>query len=1199
MNGANYIGWAGSWAVALGVAGVMATPPAIGWAEPSSPGSDTTTSRSRDSAGQAPSGEGSSEGATTSPDPDENSVSGAEAAGSDPDHEPDSDSDDSADVSESSAVSDGSDAIEDAEIVDDIAEVAAEAAAGSAGSSGVDYGGAEEVFEVDDDLSSNEDDENLSSASARSSGKVRFSGSSGPTNAVESVPVVVPDTAEAPSAPVLEAFDAVDSAAGPMMPTASAAPDTGVEVPVMRAAPEASAPAAVPVMRAAPKAPARAAVSGLGTQSLASGLADMVTGDSDAPLAIPLIWTAAAFARRDIGVDSNNTGPDTTPPEVARVAITNDTADEATLVTALIADEQSGVNKAYLMIETAAGDHVQGVRLNDEGRDGDATAADGEYSGLIDYTPAPGNYVGLIHTHDARYNATSVPFASVISNGAALHWTILPDGAGVPDDGDAPEPGPEPDPAPAPAPDPGSDEGAPVVTDVVLPSGQQPAEFAASARITDADVGVNKAYLDLADSTGRHAAAFRMWDDGTQADAQAGDDVYTATGSIELPTGTYSVTMQTYDAHYNATQPLVGYVDVSAGGIAWRNAATPAPEPQPQPQPQPEPEPEPEPQPEPEPWAGTNLLQYPTFTDGLSGWDLSGDASRVDHDGDAAVRLAATETADALISQRITDLKPQTLYTLALTMSTSGSEPADVWGVWGVIDGPQLDKTGSAQSATLTERHLTVYTGADATEVTVFVGAGRNDPAGVVTVTDVRLVEGPLAPPVVDPNAIGASPPPLVVLPGRGENLVANGQFEPDARGWVLDQAARQSDGTMRIASTPEQTARIAQDLPMLLAPNSDYLLTARARVDAGDATLTVASPDGSLHAWQLITNTAWQPVEVAFTTPDRWVSVKVAAENWRGDDNALYVDDITILANGDEWLDTPNPYPSPQPALFDDFTNGLDPEHWLIADKAWGGTNGGVIPANVEVVDGVVRLRAHGDDYTGDIVGHGDRTTRVGATIVTRDYYASGRYEVRARVPQVLGAASAFWNFHYIEYHPTQPEYWTEPNRIRNSEIDWEFPTARDDGTPNDPVSFDYARANSWGGKFGGEGGNVSLRPDIGELVADGEFHTYAYEWHAGGDGHDPFVAWSIDDVEVARYTGESFGQDNVPHRASRFWVGIWFPASGYRDQIGWAGDPNFDTAYLDIDWVRITPTYAPADTYEPETWPNGFYATPDEYPQ
>ena len=623
----------------------------------------------------------------------------------------------------------------------------------------------------------------------------------------------------------------------------------------------------------------------------------------------------------------------------------------------------------------------------------------------------------------------------------------------------------------------------------------------------------------------------------------------------------------------------------------------PEPEPDPQPAPEPEPEPDPEPQPEPEP-AGPNLLLNATFADGLTGWEVSGDVAAVADDSATAVRLTATETADARISQRITDLQPETLYTLALTLRTSGSEPSDVWGVWGVIDGPQLDKTGAGQSASLSERRLTIYTGTGSTEVTVFVAAGRNAPAGVVTVTDVRLVEGSLDPPVVDPTAPGASPPPLVSLPGPGENLVANGTFEPDTHGWVLDQATRQSDGTMRIVSTPGQTGRIAQDLPMLLPPETDYVLSARARVDSGDATLSVFSPDGSLHAWQLITDTGWQPVEIAFTTPDRWVSVKVVAENWRGDDNALFVDDITILANGDEWLDTPDPYPSPQPELFDDFTGGLNEETWLIADKAWGGDNGGVIPANVSVTDGIVRLAAHGDDYTGEVAGHGGRTTRVGATIVTRDYYASGRYEVRARVPQTLGAASAFWSYHYIEYHPSQPEYWTEPNRIRNSEIDWEFPTARDDGSLNDPVSFEHARANTWGGKFGGEGGNVSLRPDIGELVADGEFHTYAYEWHAGGDGRDPFVAWFVDDVEVARYTGESFGQDNVPHRASRFWIGIWFPASGYRDQVGWAGDPNFDTAYLDIDWVRITPSYAPADTYEPETWPNGFYAAPDEYP-
>ncbi|MCB9424250.1 MAG: cadherin-like domain-containing protein [Actinobacteria bacterium] len=623
----------------------------------------------------------------------------------------------------------------------------------------------------------------------------------------------------------------------------------------------------------------------------------------------------------------------------------------------------------------------------------------------------------------------------------------------------------------------------------------------------------------------------------------------------------------------------------------------PAPEPDPAPVPDPPPAPDPVPAPDPDA-AGANLLQNPTFTDGLSSWSASGAVS-VATDGGQGVLLSATATDDARITQRVTGLKPQTLYTLSVTMSTTGSEPSDVWGVWGVVDGPQLDKTGSTQSTSLAEQRLTIYTGADSTAVTIFVAAGRNEPPGVVHVTDVVFVEGSLDPPAVDPTVLGASPPTLVTLPGLGENLVANGDFDFDASAWVLDQAVWQPDGTMRIASTPDQTGRIAQDLPMLLAPGRDYLLTARARVDDGDATLTVSSPDGSMTAWQLITDTTWQPVEIAFTTTDSWTPVKVVAENWKGDGNALYVDDITILANGDEWLDTPNPYPSPQPALFDDFDNGIDPQRWLIADKAWGGDNGGVVPANVAVADGVVHLSAHGDDYVGDVLGHGERTTRVGAVIVTRDYYASGRYEVHARVPEVLGAASAFWSFHYIEYSPTQPEYWTEANRIRNSEIDWEFPTARDDGSPNDPITFDHARANTWGGEFGGEGGNVSLRPDIGELVADGEFHTYAYDWWAGGDGVAPYVAWSIDGVEVARYTGELFGQDNVPHRASRFWIGIWFPASGYRDQVGWAGDPDFDTASLDIDWVRVTPTYAPADTYEPETWPNGFYASPDQYPR
>ena len=110
---------------------------------------------------------------------------------------------------------------------------------------------------------------------------------------------------------------------------------------------------------------------------------------------------------------------------------------------------------------------------------------------------------------------------------------------------------------------------------------------------------------------------------------------------------------------------------------------------------------------------------------------------------------------------------------------------------------------------------------------------------------------------------------------------------------------------------------------------------------------------------------------------------------------------------------------------FFDDFSDGrLDPERWLVSAKAWGGDNGGVAPANVTLVEDVdegrpiiaLRLEAHGDLYSGDLV-HNGRRTRVGAAIATRTYHASGRYEVRARIAPEFGTCTAFWPFHYIDY--------------------------------------------------------------------------------------------------------------------------------------------------------------------------------------
>lgn len=107
-------------------------------------------------------------------------------------------------------------------------------------------------------------------------------------------------------------------------------------------------------------------------------------------------------------------------------------------------------------------------------------------------------------------------------------------------------------------------------------------------------------------------------------------------------------------------------------------------------------------------------------------------------------------------------------------------------------------------------------------------------------------------------------------------------------------------------------------------------------------------------------------------------------------------------------------------------------------------------------------------------------------------------------------------------------------------------------------------------------------------------------------GNGDVPRVIWTLDGQEVYRHEGAEYGQDNIPYRAARFWIGIWFPASGYKerlngeyvDRVGWAGDPDFDTTVLEIDRVEITPFNEPNDAWVAETWPNGWYAAPGEYP-
>lgn len=233
---------------------------------------------------------------------------------------------------------------------------------------------------------------------------------------------------------------------------------------------------------------------------------------------------------------------------------------------------------------------------------------------------------------------------------------------------------------------------------------------------------------------------------------------------------------------------------------------------------------------------------------------------------------------------------------------------------------------------------------------------------------------------------------------------------------------------------------------------------------------------------------------------------------------------------------------------FFDDFNqHALDTTRWHIADTKWGessqtATQGGVIPENVTVKNGLLAIRALGARYTGPVRGHGF-DARIGGAISTRERFASGSYEIRAKICPQPGALSAFWTYYYA--HDTI-----------NHEIDFEFPGRNQ--PPNKPSDSDLR----WGLVSNWRGVADSLRQTTDTPFGhqtDGKFHLYRFDWHSGAHGEVPCVEWYYDNKLIHRSTV------HVPDMPAAFWLGIWFPT--------WIAPANFETDYMYIDWVRITP--------------------------
>ena len=233
--------------------------------------------------------------------------------------------------------------------------------------------------------------------------------------------------------------------------------------------------------------------------------------------------------------------------------------------------------------------------------------------------------------------------------------------------------------------------------------------------------------------------------------------------------------------------------------------------------------------------------------------------------------------------------------------------------------------------------------------------------------------------------------------------------------------------------------------------------------------------------------------------------------------------------------------------ALEEDWSSGkIDPDRWYALRKQWGQNNFGVVPENVAIVkdevDGklrnVLRCTANGDRYDGPITGQWKKKQRVGGVLVSKQHFASGRFEVVMKIgthenPRPPGIVPAIWTYGYRmvkvapelsdNFNAKQPLYhpylqkWGKGMAFFWSEID--FPEFGKDGKYGEPMYNTFLNKQHHTTTFDAHG------------AADGRYHTYTTEWRTGLKPIE-----NVRDSQVAAAEGFYWIQDKaVPY--DQYW--------------------------------------------------------------
>lgn len=254
-------------------------------------------------------------------------------------------------------------------------------------------------------------------------------------------------------------------------------------------------------------------------------------------------------------------------------------------------------------------------------------------------------------------------------------------------------------------------------------------------------------------------------------------------------------------------------------------------------------------------------------------------------------------------------------------------------------------------------------------------------------------------------------------------------------------------------------------------------------------------------------------------------------------------------VASGEE-LDKDN-------IIFDDFESGLDSSMWAVSQRKWGNEfNSGVRHENVfyNSYDGSMSFRALGAYYSGNEFYNDNEDayttdgTYTGGCLVSKEEYGPGRYEIRMKLAPIPGVCSAFWI-----YNAEDDKY---------TEIDIEFPSRQWDSINEfNRYRFDRMICSTYISDSVHTSEHIAITNN-GQPVYlnDNEYHDYAFEWYQSDNNQ--MVKWFVDGKHV-----ESL-YSNIPQYSARIWVGCWVPNNQH-----FVGLADFDTAYMDVDWVKFTP--------------------------